>query len=269
MSIAISGPVDSFEIDERFNVTVRVSKSIETDEPDTCEIDIYNLGKSNRDFIGSVATHVAVKLGYQNSINSVFVGDIINVSHKHEGPEWITTIQSGDKGISLQVATMNKTYAKGTRLENQLKDLALSFETELEIVGDKSFADAALLKGKSYTLESKSHMKQIAIEHGLDWAIQEGVLVVVKKKDHRGAPPIVLNYSTGLLYSPELNKDDKTQETRLNAIALLNPNFKPGDTVVVQSQTLSKDSAVNIKKVVFNANSRMGEFTAAIEGVIL
>ena len=53
IKIGISSDSDTRIFDERLEITVRVSKDIQTDEADTCEIDIINLSPESRAFIGT------------------------------------------------------------------------------------------------------------------------------------------------------------------------------------------------------------------------
>ncbi|RLB65478.1 MAG: hypothetical protein DRH08_07945 [Deltaproteobacteria bacterium] len=282
VQVAISSKTDTIVFDERLNITAVIQRSLEDNAPDSCEVNIYNLSKDTRDFIGSVATTISVRLGYADYSGVVFTGDIMNVNHKHQGPEWITYIDCGDKAKILQVANMNKTYVKGTKLLDQLGDVAKAFDSDLELLGDVTYADGVLSRGKTYSLDAKTHMQQIANQYGLDWAIQNGKLVIVKKKQHSNNAPFLLDYTTGLLNSPQTDYDDKTKTIRLKAVCLLNPRLIPGDKLVVHSQALNgragnthvsrQDAgtvAVNIKTVLFNANSREGRFTTSVEGTII
>lgn len=257
--------------DERFKIVIRISKTLDSTQPDSLELNIFNISPTSRAFIAAEGTLVSVKLGYGETINTVFLGDVMSVAHLHNDAEWVTTVKAGDKGISLQTATMNKTYIGKTKLGDTLKDLATSFDAELEIIGDdKGFAQSALSRGKSYTLDSKQHMDQIAKEHGLDWSIQDGLLIIVKRSGYRLGKPLLLNYTSGLLRSPELDYDDKTKENKLKVLSLMQSQVRPGDQVVVESTALEQGSlAINVKQVVFNASSIEGEFTTAIEGIVL
>ena len=268
VKVAFSNDTDTLVFDQQLKITVRVSKSIEETEPDTCELEVYNLSKPSRDFIGSAKT-VSVQLGYVDSVATVFIGDINNVSQAPSGPDFISSISAGNGSVTLQVATMNKSYVGGTKLSDPLKDMATSLGVDLEIVGEAAFQNSALLRGKSFTSDTKSHLRQLADEYDLDWSIQDDLLVILAKKEHRDIAPLLIDYQSGLLNSPELNYDDKTKTTWLKAVLLMNSSIRPADTVVVSSQVLEGDKAINVKRVVFNANSREGEFTTAIEGIIL
>lgn len=102
-------------------VKFNVEKSL-VGYPNLANIQIYNLKEASRNQIEEEGLEINLYAGY-NNIVLLFKGNIINVIHKKEKTEWISTIYAGDAFNDLNTATVNKTLAPGstpTQIFNEL-----------------------------------------------------------------------------------------------------------------------------------------------------
>lgn len=106
---------------EDLRIKFNVEKSL-VGYPNKANIQIYNLKESTRNLIAEDGTLVELFVGYQNLV-LLFSGTVINVIHKKEKTEWITTIYAGDSDSVLNSATINKTLPAGTTPEQLFNEL--------------------------------------------------------------------------------------------------------------------------------------------------
>lgn len=96
---------------EDLRINFRVEKSL-IGYPNLATIRIYNLKESTRQEIKEEGLLVRLFAGYDET-PLLFSGDIINVIHRYEQPDWITEIYGGDAFRSWNTSTINKTVTAG------------------------------------------------------------------------------------------------------------------------------------------------------------
>lgn len=90
--------------------------------PNLANIQIFNLKESSRNKIEEEGLKISLFAGYENLV-LLFSGNIINVIHKKEGVDWISTIYAGDSVSDINNATINKTVAAGSTQEQIFNEL--------------------------------------------------------------------------------------------------------------------------------------------------
>jgi hypothetical protein len=263
------------------DVSFRVQRTLKPAEPDTLELNIWNLSAEHRAALqNQKVIGVRLEAGYRTpphrsattfgdettalladigagaetlSLPLIFGGDLRHASSTREGPDWITTISSGD-GDAAAKKRVNKSFGKGTPLrfaiEQVAKDLGLGLGqlskhaalAEL-FDGGRQFPAGIVLSGNGFT-----ELTRLLKSAGYTWSVQDGEIVVVRGGASYGSA-VLLSPTTGLVGSPSPAADHHVQ-----ARSLLQPDLLPGRQVrfetehvtgfyVVDSSVFSGDTA--------------------------
>ena len=112
---------------EQLRVQFKVKKTIKP-EPNTCEIQVYNLGQDNIDALTNPpGGKLVAKLeaGFETTGTSLlFLGEVRNAFTEWEGPDSITTVTTGDSEKEMQEARIHATLGTGAPIEDALYSIA-------------------------------------------------------------------------------------------------------------------------------------------------
>ena len=283
--IIVGSEEDSLIIKEPLTIQATIVKDIKTGESDYAQVSITNLSKASRDKLNTQYNKVQILGGYGNQEDLIFLGNIISSTHKKEGADWISTIECGDGIETLDKALINKTYEKGFKLGDIIKDFANISDLSIEsIIGiDENFA---LSRGKSFSMDAKQALTELGNANNFDWSIQDNKLVVTKRGTGREAVTAVISARSGMVGSPEwinTGADDqktvpqKGQAFKVNSLCI--PSLRPADKIIVKSESLKgrignynyniekEDYELEffVTKVQHDLNNRAGNFVTQIE----
>ena len=253
----------------------------EKPDPNKGIITIYNLGESLRKAFNDFYK-IDVMVGYGNQLSSIYFADVLNIKHKKEEVNWITTIQALDGGKTYADAFFNKSYSKGASFALIITDLikALGLPFELSVV-----PSAVLYANHTYSGLAKDILTTICKNNGWIWNIQHGVLHIFEK----GKAPtssmikaVLLSADTGLVESPEITEDGvnfkslMNPEIRPNRLVKLVP-VNPGSFIGFKMVENRKGKAFNLasngifraKKCRYSGNNMNGDFLVEAEGLKL
>ena len=233
-------------------------------EPNTCEIKIWNLNEENRSILRAHRHHVPVmlKAGYEGSLGLLFKGNLSEVFSMREGPDWVTTIRSGDGLKVLQTARVSKSFAAGTLVVDVLKEVArtLGLATGDAITflekhgGIKRFPSGAAVSGSS-ALQLQKLLRSV----GMSASIQDGTLQVLPHGKALEQSAVLLSPERGLVGSP-----DMSNRLVMRARSLLNPELFPGRKVKIESSEI-KGRVFRIERVNFSGETFGPNWYADIE----
>ena len=108
----------------------RIGFSVEASikpQPNKATIQVYNLNPDHRSQIeqlGSVP--VRLDVGYEGGTQTIFLGDLRTCPTVKDGPDLITVVESGDGERAVQTARVSVSVAKGTPVDQVLRDVALA-----------------------------------------------------------------------------------------------------------------------------------------------
>lgn len=229
-----------------------IEKSPSSD-PDLADIEIYNLGESNRRVLqaGSdlAVTHVeqglvydwplVVNAGYAGGLGQIFSGDIVFADSQLEGTEWMTKIQAEDGGKQYRSASVSKSFSTATPVATVLTFLADALGVGLgnsaahfaagAEQGYLNFDHGVVLVGPVPKLLDK-----YITSAGYKWSIQDSQLQVLGPDEFLLDDIVVLKSSTGLIGSPE-----RGEKGIVTAVSLLQPSIKPGRRVNISSKMVT------------------------------
>lgn len=283
--VKVGNEEDILTIKEPLTIQATIVKDIKSGESDYAQVTITNLSTSSRDKLNTEYGKIQILGGYGDQEDLMFLGNIISSTHKKEGAEWISTIECGDGIEILDKALINKTYEKGFKLGDIIRDFAKESDLSVEsIIGiDENFA---LDRGKSFSMDSKQALTELGNANNFDWSIQDNNLVIAKRGTGREQVTRVISARTGMVGSPEwinTGADDqktvtqKGQAFKVNSLCI--PSLRPVDKILIKSESLKgrigsynyniekEDYQIEfiVNKVQHDLNNRSGNFITQIE----
>lgn len=230
--------VDTIDING-LDVSFAIKKSLKA-EPNVCDLKIINLNRTHRSAIEQMKTaKVSVEAGYKEGTSVLFVGDLRTSLSVREGPDYITSLSSGDGEKAVQTARVNISVQKNTKTSDVVRQVAKALG-----VGDGNLDSAVarlnssgigdlFSEGTVITGSASREMTNICRSCGLTWSIQDGKLQLLPLRTYLDGQAIVLSPNTGLIGSPTVDNDGV-----MTARALLIPDVIPGRKIVLQSERL-------------------------------
>ena len=283
--VEVGDGAEKLIIKEPLNIQTTVVKAIKTGESDYAQITITNLSEGSRNKLNTQYAKVNIFGGYGDQYDLIFSGDIISSTHKKEGVEWLSSLECGDGVEVLDQAIINKTYEKGFKLGDIIKDFSNISGVALEdLTGiDDTFS---LTRGKAFSSDMKEALTELGNANNFDWSIQDGKLVVFKRGKGRASVVNVISARSGMVGSPEwINTgadDQKTATTtgqtfKVNSLCI--PSLRPADKIIVKSESLKGrigsynydnekadyETEFIVTKVQHDLNNRSGNFITQIE----
>lgn len=285
------------------HVSFKIEKSLKP-EPNTCELRIINLNVAHRAELEQIAPTrtlpagqlalvpkrvlrgipVSIEAGYEdptdpngNNLSQLWLGDLRTQTSVPEGPDWITSIASGDAEKAFQNARINVTYGPKTPLETALRALVRSMKigegnlfkilSELQIKGyGRLFPRGTVLSGSS-----AQELNEICKSADLEWSIQDGALQILNrgkaldatildpvKGFAQPARAIRVSEATGMIGSPTVDNDGI-----LNVQILFTPNIRPGYLIDMDAKRIK--GGYRIEKAVWTGDTGGDDWTIDIQ----
>lgn len=214
--------------------------------PNIASIQVYNLSKSNRNLIKEEFTKVFLNAGYEGDAPLIFSGNLINVTHEKNGPDWVTNLFCGDAIKSINESTVNKTLPPGATTENIMNELVAEMDGVTkgltEGLKDCLTKKRSLLRGLVLSGNVKEWLEKLSQNCGFDYSINNDVLeTTVKGKPLNDEPVLIIKQDNGMIGSPELT------EVGVKVKSLMLPQIKLGRRIEIQSTS----AKINIGNLVF------------------
>lgn len=207
-----------------------------TGEPNTAEIKVWNMSRENRDLLRERTVPVTLLAGYVGAVGQLFKGDILGAFSEKQGPDWITTLQTGDGANAIQGARINKSFKAGTLLSDILADVAralgISVGDALSKLQELS-PSQRLSRGTAISGSASTEIHKLCALLGLEASIQDKSLQILQKGFPVQKTMVILSPQSGLLGSPSIGPGGV-----LKAKALLNHDIFPGRLVRIKSQLI-------------------------------
>ena len=211
IELHVSTLIRKFKIRKlHFEFTVDLSRD---STPNLCSVKIYNLSENTRNLL--TEDHQAIELYadynpfdlpflFPMTMDRIFIGTTINVSHYKLKTDWVTEILAGDGNQEFLESTISKSYKKGTPLAQVFADITYT----IGVPATLDFIDpsAIMLRGRSFHGKVSKILDQLADDYLLTWSFQQGTLEIV----NANSPPLkdlivtILSPDTGMIESPIL-----------------------------------------------------------------
>lgn len=223
----------------------RIEKSLKP-EPNTCEIQVFNLTKEHAAEIAGLAPKTGaqakagipckLEAGYEGATSLLWHGDLRTAWTRVEGEDRVTTLSSGDGEKAIQNARINLSFGPKTSIETVLRSVVRALG-----VGEGNLSKVvALLKqaGASFfpcgfvcSGSAADVLHAIAGSTGLEASVQDRALLFLERGKPIPGQSLRLSSETGLIESPTVDN-----EGVLTAKALLIPGIRPGVVVVMDAE---------------------------------
>lgn len=266
---------------EGLRITFEINKDIKP-AANRAKIQIYNLAPETRARIQELKYEVILRAGYADeSVDEIFHGDIVSISHEKNEGDVITTIEGHDGQTALRDSHSILSYGDGSSVLQILKDVSGSMgipvkSTDFQrIVGEQKF-----LQGFSFSGPTRDVMDKLTARAGLEWSIQGNQVQIIKKG---GVVPKALNQipvvspDHGLIGSPERlqrivgeTPDKKPPGWRIKSSII--GRLEPGGQIGLKSEVVTRATALRIQTVLHKGDTHDNDYfslTEAIEPGIL
>jgi len=222
------------------DVAFSVTKTLKP-EPNTAEIQVWNLNPDHRSQLEEAEqVPVSIDAGYEDGTARLFLGNLRTAITVREGPDLITTLQSGDGEKEIKTKRINQAIAPGTAndavLKQVIKALGVGAGNTDEIVSGLGFKSNGKLwpSGTVLSGSASRNMTLLAESFGLEWSIQDGAIQLLQKGAALAQLDVAITPNTGLIGSPSVDN-----EGVLSCQTLLIPEIFPGRTITLESERLS------------------------------
>lgn len=230
---AIVGPLEIADLDVQFSLT-RNLKS----EANTGSISVWNLSGDNRKRLQELASSgVPVQLwaGYEDpGASMIFSGVLYHVDTRRDGPDLVTTIETGDQNRAGR-KVVSFSLVKGSTPEQAIRKLAKALGVSTgnldDIVAGKVFPSGKKLGSTGFFGAAADEMTRLCRSVGLEWSIQDGALQLLPFDRPLTGQAVVLSSATGLVQAPTLDNEGK-----LTAQSLIIPGIAPGRVIKLDAE---------------------------------
>lgn len=242
---------------EKLRCVFRVKKTLSA-TPNTCELVIYNLSRSQQTEIqGPVkrkptdkplekvltearpANFVRIEAGYGSKMAQIYFGEVLDGHTVHEGVDAKTRVSSGDGETDMAQRRINVPVGPGTTPSQALNMLAKALGvgignlSEVQTALDTSSIAKIFETGSVFSGSAWDELQGIARSANLEISIQDGKLLCLNRNKALAKTAFLLNAGSGLVGSPSV---DKAGEVSLKT-ALLS-DIAPGVPIALDAKNL-------------------------------
>lgn len=243
-SFTQTDPKNAIEITDlrmSFTIEKKLQKS-----PNTAEIVIYNLAAQTRALVQVKPLHVRLIAGYGSDVRVMWTGDMTFSDSKHNGVEWVTTIEVGNGVRAFNYARVNRTFAPsrggtGTTSMDVIKDIATSMGMGVVVPAELKAQLTQTQNRQSLSVRgpARAALDRI-LPKGVEWSIQDNQIQLLRKNEPRTNEAWLINESSGMVGTPEYSPPKKPGEkATLNVRTLLHADIIPGHKIKVQSDGIN------------------------------
>lgn len=245
------------KIDE-LRIKFRCEKSTERN-PNKATIEIYNLSDKTRAILEKKNTRVALKIGYQDTLELIFIGNIDKAVHKRENVDIITELEVKDGGNKYRNSRHTKGYPPGIKAKKVFDEIGdsmgLPVSSKEGVPEDAKYENGLTLQGLA-----RDHLDNLTQKFNLEWSIQDETLQITKKTGTTKESIILLDPDSGLVGFPAKTK------TGVEFTSLIQPGLKPGRRVQLDSRIVK--GVFKLRKVSHEGDAHQGDFLSKCEASI-
>jgi hypothetical protein len=248
-------------------VQFKVTKTI-TKEPNTAEIQVYNLAQATRAKLQSRGTRVILLAGYDKDVPQlpqVFSGDSRTIDHTRDGADWVTKIQCGDGERNYRFALVSESFKPGAAIAGILRKAIAAMavdpgnsEAKITQVVDQYVSGYAMHGKASAELDS------ILTGQGLEWSIQDGRMQILAPGESTTESAVTVNAGSVIIGSPEHGTPEALGGAGILKVKfLLQAMVRPGRKIAVRSQAVN--GFFRAEKVVHTGDTHGGDWYTEVE----
>ncbi|MDA9008636.1 hypothetical protein N9K16_01605 [Alphaproteobacteria bacterium] len=246
---------------------LRTSFTIDKDrhgEPNDAEIKVYNLNPGSRAALKEEYKQIQLTAGYVGNARLIFDGQIHEVKHRYESPDWISTISAKDGREGYRKAFVSETVDTKVASTQELVKRAVKPMEAFNIkTGDISLLskEKDRLKPVSFFASAAQVLNELAARDGFHWSIQDGEFEAAPYDKPLPGQLFVISEQTGMIGSPEVEEEGK-----ITVRSLLNPAIKVNRAVQVVSRQPEASGLYKITKITHKGDTHSNEWETVIMG---
>lgn len=238
-----TNPLNAVVIEE-LKVVFKVVKSLKP-EPNSCEIAIHNLNESSRSEFAKLPLRIRLDGGYDGRFERVFEGDLRWSKSKHDGTEWITSLECGDGDRAYRFATVSKSFRPGADPKMLIAEVAktMGLEVPSNVAGAKALVKK-FASGVSLDGNSRDEMTKLLKRSGMGWSVQDGKLQILGTEALETSAIVISGNAetgdeTGMIGAPEISAPAKPGALpTLKLKHTLFPDLQPGRKISVRAAAI-------------------------------
>jgi hypothetical protein len=245
-------------------VVFNVEKNLGED-PNTCEVKVYNLAERTRGEVQVKPIHVRVDAGYDGQTERLFTGDVRHAFSRRLPTDWETVIQVADGDRAHRFARVNRSFKSGVSAKQAIAECAKAMGLKLPKTADDARGlVTAFTSGLTLQGPASAELTRLLTPHGFTHSIQDGRLQILQDGQATEAEAVVISQDTGMIGSPEFGTPEKSGEKpTLSVKSLLKPAVSAGGLVKVES--LSINGVFKVIKVVHSGDTHGSDWFTTIE----
>lgn len=194
------------------------------------DIAVYNLAKSTEAQVFKKYEYVALRAGYQDNIDYIFKGQIINIIREKSGTNKITRLICRGGALPQDTSTVNKSFESGVPVTTLIRECATALGFPIVINEDDFTGASPYLSGYILSGDPKKKLNELSRSHNFSWLIENERLVIVGNKSFRKGAVTTISAATGMEGVPEITEVGVTVNVRLM------PQLKIGGKIKIDSE---------------------------------
>jgi hypothetical protein len=214
-------------------------------EPNTTEVDVYNLGPHTRAALSAYGkgAQTLIEVGYQKTgLSRLAACDVRTVDHVRDGGDWKTVLKCGDGERAARFARANESFAGpiivGDVVTYLVKQMGLALGNSAD---QASKLSTKLDHGWVVHGAASAELDRVLRAVKYRYSVQDGEVQILGPGESVAQTIPDVSPSSGLIESPEMGTPEKTGEPgHLKFKALLMPAARPGGRVRLTSERYDK-----------------------------
>jgi len=190
------------------------------------EIIIYGLSRSTEAKILKKHEYIALRAGYEDSIDYIFKGEIVNlVREKH----LVRVICKGG-ALTQDKSTINSSFAEGVTPQALCRACASAMSLPIVISDDDFPSQSPYISGYAMSGDPKAYLNKLGKAHNFGWLIEGEKVVIVGSNSSRKGLVSVVSAANGMVGVPEIT------EVGADVTVKLSPSIKIGGRFEIKSE---------------------------------
>jgi hypothetical protein len=226
-------------------------------KPNPAKIRVWNLSRQHMNLLVSKQyTRARLFAGY-SELRQIFVGDIIRPSAVRDNLDFIMELECGDGDAAYKGSHVSLSLAAGATDQQVFAELAKTMPGIS--AGPAGFSTKRKLpRGKVLSGNTRDHLTALANNHGADWSIQDGELVMLPAKQVLADEAVLLSEATGMIGSPEVT------DAGLEITSLVNPDLRVGGLVKVDSVVSAYNGVFKVTTIDYDGDAMGNEWFSKV-----
>ena len=173
----------------------------DAEAPNMGIVSLWNLNPEQLAILNERDCLVTLRAGYQRHLPLVFVGTVTYIETSLDVGDRETYMELADGRVELRDSYVSLSYAGKINTKKIIEDVAADMGVAVSFSYNAEFAD--LPNGFSFVGPGRVALDKACASTSLQWAIQNGVLQVKRKRDTMTREVYLLSPETGLLGIPK------------------------------------------------------------------